>query len=100
MANIYLDTDNVDDLGRMMTALLSEVWIMRDRMVIYETLLAKANVLTSEQIEQHSYTPEQELEVEKLRDRMIASVLGAPIAAREHHVDQILGRAGFETAAS
>lgn len=97
MANIYLDADNVDDLGRMVAALLSEVWIMRDRMAILETLLAEANVLTSEQIERHCYTPEQEREVEKLRDRMIASVIGAPIAAREHHVEEILGRAGFET---
>ena len=98
MANIYLDADNVDDLGRMVSALLSELWIMRDRMAILESLLERANVLNAEQIDNHAFTPAEELELEKLRDRIVASVVGAPIAAREHHVHQILGRAGFETA--
>lgn len=97
MANIYLNEDNIDDLGRMVNALLSELWIMRDRMAVLETLLAKAGVVQADAIENFSYTPEQESEVEKLRDRMVASVVGAPIAAKEHHVEQILKRAGLNT---
>lgn len=100
MANIYLNEDNVDDLGRMVTALLSELWIMRDRMAVLETLLQKSGALDADAIENFSYTPAQEAEVEKLRDRMVASVVGAPIAAREHHVEQILKRAGLASPAA
>lgn len=96
MANTYLNEHNVDDLGRMVTALLSELWIMRDRMVVLESILEKAQLLESDAIERFAYTPAQEAEVEKLRDRIVASVLGAPLAAREHHVHEILERAGFE----
>jgi nitrogen regulatory protein PII-like uncharacterized protein len=96
MGNIYLNEDNVDDLGRMVVALLSEFWIMRDRMAILENLLVKAKVLGPDEIEEFSYTPEQEEEMEKLRDRIVAAVIGAPVAAKERSVDQILERAGFK----
>ena len=95
MANIYLNEDNVDDLGRMVAALLSEVWIIRDRMAVLEGLLVKNNVVLPDAIENFSFTPEQEAELEKVRDRMVSAVVGAPIAAKEHHVDQILKRAGL-----
>lgn len=95
MGNIYLNEDNVDDLGRMLVALLSEVWVMRDRMAVLEKLLEKAGVVTEEAIEQFSYTPAEEEEMEKLRDRIVTAVVGAPVAAKERSVDQILERAGF-----
>lgn len=98
MANIYLNEENVDDLGRMVAALLSEVWIMRDRMVVLEALLEKAGVVPADAIENFSYTPDQEAQAEIIRDRMISSVIGAPIAAVEHGVDQILKRAGLGSA--
>ncbi len=96
MANVYLNEDNIDDLGRMVVALLSEFWVMRDRMAIMEALLVKAKVVGPDDIEQFSYTPEQEEEMEKLRDRIVTAVIGAPVAARERSVDQILERAGFK----
>ena len=95
MANIYLNEDNVDDLGRMLTALLSEVWIIRDRLAVLEGVLAQNKIVLPETIENFSFTPDQEAELEKVRDRMVSAVVGAPIAAREHHVDQILKRAGL-----
>ncbi len=96
MANIYLNEDNIDDLGRMTLALLSEFWVMRDRMAIMEALLIKAKVIGPDDIEQFSYTPEQEVEMEKLRDRIVTAVIGAPVAAKERSVEQILERAGFK----
>jgi nitrogen regulatory protein PII-like uncharacterized protein len=96
MANIYLNEDNIDDLGRMVLAMLSEFWVMRDRMAIMETLLIKAKVLGPDDIEQFSYTPEQEEEMEKLRDRIVTAVIGAPVAAKERSVEQIIERAGLK----
>lgn len=96
MANIYLTEENTDDLGRMVVGLLSELWIMRDRMAVLEQLLVKSGVLAPDAIETFSWTPAQAAEMEKLRDKVVASVIGAPLAAQERGLDQILERAGFQ----
>jgi hypothetical protein len=95
MANIYLDESNIDDLGRMVTSLLSELWILRDRMQVMEELLGRQGILDSATIDAFDWTPEQAPRVEALRDQMIGAVLGAPLGSRERHVDQMLARAGY-----
>jgi hypothetical protein len=95
MAETYLDQNNIDDLGRMVTALLSELWIMRDRMAILEKLLADQNIVVPGAIDDFRPSPAFSAELETLRDRMVASVIGAPLAARERSVDAILARAGM-----
>ncbi len=95
MANVYLDETNVDDLGRMVTSLLSEMWIMRDRMLVMEELLARQGILDSATLDAFDWPAEQVERVEALRDQMVGAVLGAPLAARERHVDQMLARAGY-----
>lgn len=95
MANIYLDDQNIDDLGRMVTALLSELWIMRDRMALTEALLAEKGVVTARELENYQPNPALAAEIDALRDRVVANVLGAPLAARERSVDATLARAGF-----
>jgi hypothetical protein len=93
MSNVYLDENNIDDLGRMVVALLSEVWIMRDRMAVMEELLADKTGLTSADIDAYVPGPEAAARIERLRDRMVSSVVGAPLAARDRSVDGILQRA-------
>jgi hypothetical protein len=95
MANSYLNENNIDDLGRMVTALLSELWIVRDRMAILEKLLAAHNVLKDDEIDQYVPSPEFSAQIEQLRDRMVANVIGAPLAATQRGVDDILARAGL-----
>jgi hypothetical protein len=93
MSNIYLNEDNIDDLARMLTALLSEVWIMRDRMAIMEKMMGDKLGLTSKDLDDYVPPPEFSKELETLRDRMVNNVIGAPIAAKERSVDAILARA-------
>lgn len=95
MANTYLSQDNVDDLGRMVTALLTELWIARDRVAVLERILEDKGVLAPEEVNNYVPTPEFEVSLEKLRDRMASNVIGAPLAARERSVDDILARAGM-----
>jgi len=95
MANTYLSHDNVDDLGRMVTALLTELWITRDRVAVLERILEEKGVLAPGAVNDYIPSPEFETELEKLRDRMAGNVIGAPLAARERSVDQILARAGM-----
>jgi hypothetical protein len=95
MANTYLTENNIDDLGRMVVALLSELWIMRDRMAILEQVLVKSGALQADAVDAFTWTPEQTAEIDKLRDKLVSSVLGAPLAAEERDIDKILVRAGF-----
>ena len=96
MSGAYLRPDDTDGLGRMVLALLSEVWIMRDRMAILEKLLAEQGTLSRDGLE--SFVPSSEFaaELATLRDRLVGNVVGAPIAAQDRSVDGILARAGLQ----
>jgi hypothetical protein len=95
MAKPYLSENNVDDLGRMVLALLSEVWIMRDRMAITEELLFQKTGISSADIDDYLPTPEVSAKLDALRKRVVISVVGAPLAAEDRSVDAILARAGL-----
>lgn len=99
MSKTYLTQDNVDDLGRMVVALLSELWITRDRLALTEAILVEKGILSAAEVETFQPGPNLVAELEATRDRMVASVLGAPIAASGRSVDDILQRAGFTRAA-
>lgn len=99
MSNKYLVPENVDDLGRMLMSLLSEVWIMRDRMAVMEKLLADKVGLDPREIDDFVPDPAFSADLERLRDRVVGSVVCAPLAGEERSVEQILRRAGFSEAA-
>jgi len=96
MSNSYLGPDNVDDLGRMVTALLTELWITRDRVAVLERVLQERGIVLPGEIDDYIPDAAFEAELETLRDRMAGNVIGAPLAARERSVDQILARAGMK----
>ncbi len=91
----YLETMDVEDLGRMVMSLLSELWITRDRVAVLEELLEQKGVLETGSVESFEWTPQSEPRIEAVRDRMIAQVMGAPLAAKERTYEKILERAGF-----
>lgn len=94
MSNAYLGPDNVDDLGRMVTALLTELWITRDRLAVLERIIEEKGVVVPGEVNDYVPDPAFEAELSALRDRMAGNVIGAPLAARERGVDQILARSG------
>ena len=95
MSNTYLGPDNIDDLGRMVTALLTELWITRDRVAVLEQMLHEKGIVAAREIDDYIPSPAFDAELETIRDRMAGNVIGAPLAARERSVDQILERAGL-----
>jgi len=95
MTDAKLDTSDVDDVARMLMALTQEVWILRDRMAITELLLAERAGISAADIDDYAPNAATAAELERLRDQFAARVVGAPVAARERSVDQILQRAGF-----
>lgn len=86
---------NVDGLGRMVMALTQEVWAMRDRMAITEKLLDEKLGIGAAEIDAYVVDATTRSEIERLRDRFAAKVLGAPVAGHERTVDDILKRAGL-----
>ncbi len=91
----YLDASNVDDLARILVALVQETWTMRDRMAITEQLLAEHTGITAAAIDDYVADAATRGEIDRLRERFVNKVIGAPIAARDRSVDQILERAGM-----
>ncbi|WP_150241087.1 hypothetical protein [Nocardiopsis quinghaiensis] len=67
----YLDSKRLDDIARMVTELASEVWILRDRNMILEHLLAEKGTVDPEVIEE--LHPDGEL-LERIRAERAAFV--------------------------
>ena len=84
----------VDDLGRMLLALLSEHWILRDRFAMLEASMIERGALRPGELDDGVPTPDQAAALGTLRDRVVGAVIGAPLAARDGSVEAILRRAG------
>lgn len=95
MPESSLDSSNIDDLSRMLMALVQEVWIMRDRMAVTEQLLQEKAGISAADIDDFVGSEEYAESIRKMRDGFAMRIVGAPIAARERSVEQILERAGF-----
>lgn len=74
----YTHDEKIDALLRMNTELLSELWIMRDRMMVLEYLLEKKSGLTRQEIDGFEPPPELESELLAERDALVRRVVGAP----------------------
>ena len=95
MSNATLNESNIDDLSRMLMALVQEVWIMRDRMAVTEQLLHDKVGITAADIDDFVGSQDFKVELGHLRDLFARRIVGAPLAAKKRSVDQILDRAGF-----
>jgi hypothetical protein len=96
MTEDYLGTISIDNLGRMLMALLSEHWILRDRFAILEALMVERGALAAGELDDYVPSAEMAAKLEMLRDRTAAAVIGAPLAADQRSVPEILARAGFK----
>lgn len=79
----YLSSQDVDYLVRMNMALLSELWITRDRLAILEETLAKNGAITRQEIDGHQPSAEFSDYLDSLRAVVVESVLGAPFRSTE-----------------
>lgn len=73
----YLESRRLDELARMVTELASEVWILRDRCLVLEHLLAKQGVVSEGALDE--LRPDAEL-AEKLQNErkvFVQKVFGA-----------------------
>lgn len=85
----YLDSSDVEAVARMVNALLTEHWIMRDRLAILEHLLDEGGIVKSRDIE--AYVPAGEFAeaLETLRGTVFGNVIGAPFAPQAASVAEL-----------
>lgn len=76
----YLESRQVDDLMRINSELLAELWVLRDRVTILEQLLADKNVVERKAIDAYQPTGALADELKRERDAMVRRVMGAPHA--------------------
>ncbi len=70
--------DNLDRLLRMNTELLSELWILRDRVMVLEKILEEKGLLDAGAINDYAPSPEFGEALQDERDRLVRRVAGAP----------------------
>jgi hypothetical protein len=95
----YLADGNIDDLGRMLVALLSEVWVMRDRMHALEELVSERTGLSIEEIDDYCPTGPSAERLDAIRARLVGNVIGAPLMAKQREVEDILTHSKMANAA-
>lgn len=95
MAGGYLTNDNVDDLGRMITALVCELWITRDRLAVVEEKLVERQILAAGEIDDFEWPQDKAERMERLRDKVVGAIVGAPLVADDRSIEAILRRAGL-----
>lgn len=76
----YLQNATNDELGRMITALTEELWILRDRVMTLEQVLEDAAVVTIDDVDLHEPAEPLDSRLRRERQRVINRVLGAPLA--------------------
>lgn len=72
----YTGDEMIDNIIRMNTELMSEVWVLRDRVTILEHMLQDKGVVTRKALD--DYVPTGDLAKELLRERdgMVERVVG------------------------
>lgn len=84
----YLKPEDVDNLARVNTELLSELWVLRDRVTLLEHLLEEKGVLKRSEIDGLNPTGDLAKELETERHAYIERVVGAP-HQRERTVESL-----------
>lgn len=85
----YLQGSDVEALARMLNALLTEHWIVCDRMAIMERVLTERGLLESGQLDSYVPTGEFAASLEALRNTVFAKVLDAPFLNDTRTVDYL-----------
>lgn len=86
-ARPYLGQMELDDIMRMNTELLAELWILRDRVTVLEHMLEEKKVIDRKTLA--DFVPQGELakELERERTALVQRVAGAPHAKSFNFAD-------------
>lgn len=86
----YLGSDRLDDITRMLTEVASELWILKDRNMVLESLLAQAGVTTPAAIEAYQPDAATAQAIAAERAAFTARIFGA-VFDNEQRLERELG---------
>lgn len=88
----YLEPGDIDQLARQHVELMAEVWILRDRVRLLESVLQIKGILEAEQLD--TMVPGDTLKqaLKRERDAFVARIVGLPPERRT--VDELKAQAG------
>ena len=77
-ARPYLGEKQLDDVMRMNSELMAELWILRDRVIVLEHLLEQKQIIDRKALT--DFVPQGALaaELERERDALVRRIAGAP----------------------
>jgi hypothetical protein len=80
----YLTGDaRLDDLARMVLELTSEVWVLKDRALVLEHLLAAKGTLAEDEIDTFQPAAELAAALRHEREALVARVMGALLPSED-----------------
>ena len=80
-----------ETLLRMNTELLSELWILRDRVAILEKLLDEKGIVPRGAVDDYAPDAAFDAELQRERDRMVRQVVGVP-GDRDRSIAELTGK--------
>lgn len=86
----YLGSDRLDDLARMLTEVASELWVLKDRNMVLEALLAEAGVMTPASVDGYQPDGETARRIDAERSAFTARVFGA-VLPNDQRLERELG---------
>jgi hypothetical protein len=86
----FFDAPYIDEILRMNTELLAELWIVKDRLLVLEKVLCEKLGVDREEIDRFVPTGEFVAELDREREIMMRKVMQAPFAEDTRTVDAIL----------
>lgn len=86
----YLGSDRLDDIARMLTEVASELWILKDRNMVLEALLAEAGVTTPAAVESYQPDAETAQRIAAERNAFTGRIFGA-VLDNEQRLERELG---------
>jgi len=86
----FFDAPYVDELLRMNTELLAELWIVKDRVLVLEKVLCEKFGIDRQEIDRYKPEGEFAAELDREREVVMKKVMHAPFAEDTRTVDSIL----------
>ena len=86
----FFDAPYVDELLRMNTELLAELWIVKDRLLILERVVCEKLEIDRSEIDRFVPTGPFAEELDRERETMMKKVMHAPFAETDRRVDSII----------
>jgi hypothetical protein len=83
----YLKAEDVDQLARQNTQLMTELWIVKDRLAVLEAMLVEKGLLAEGAIDDNPPQGELAQKLDRERERYIRRIVGIP--PEERSIDSL-----------